>query len=320
MKKLFIPFVVISVFGYGQSAQILEIQHLIDARKFAAAESKAHELISRDDSDIAAIEKLGDIAGHQKQWDKAVSQYKKLIVLSPRSANYHYKYGGALGMKALEMSKLKAIGLVDDIKEAFHTAATLDPEHIEARWALVELYMQLPWMIGGSKKKALKYAQELEDLSKVDGYLAKGYVYEYADQPNEAERFYKLAVNVGGSVTCYSKLVDLYEETTKEPNKAISTLEEAHKAHKRNAMHYQIGKVCAKYNVQLDKGEACLRTFIKNHSVKDGVPIEWAYYRLAQIYRYKADKDNATKWIDKALAVRKDFKQALKEQEVIKTL
>ena len=78
-----------------------------------------------------------------------------------------------------------------DVKDAFLKAAELDPNHIDTRWALVELYIQLPGIIGGSKSKSFKYANELEALSKVDGYLAKGYIYEYDNEPENAEKYYK---------------------------------------------------------------------------------------------------------------------------------
>ena len=125
---------------------------------------------------------------------------------------------------------------------------------------------------------------------------------------------------MGGSVTCYQKLATLYESKTGEPGKAIQTIEEAQKKHDRNALHYQIGKVCADYNIQLDKGIQCLNTYIKNYSVKDGVPIEWAYYRIAQIYRHKGDKANALKWVNKALDTRPGFKEATKEKKRISTI
>ena len=73
----------------------------------------------------------------------------------------------------------------------------------------------------------------------------------------------------------------------------------------------QIGKVSADYNVQLDKGEKCLKTYIENYTVKDGVPLQWAYYRLAQIFKHKNDKKSALIWIDKALAFNSDFDFAL---------
>ena len=92
------------------------------------------------------------------------------------------------------------------------------------RWAMVELYMQLPGIIGGSKKKSLKYANELENLSKVDGYLAKGYIYEYDNELKLAENYYKKAIIVGGSLTCYDKLTKLYEAEN-QPIKAIANIE-----------------------------------------------------------------------------------------------
>jgi tetratricopeptide (TPR) repeat protein len=203
-------------------------------------------------------------------------------------------------MKALSVSKIKALGIIGDVKSAFLKAAELDPKHIDARWALVELYVSLPGIVGGSISKALKYANELQNLSKVDGYLAKGYVYEYDDEPELAEKYYKLAIKEGGSVTCYEKLTNFYESQD-QPDKAIDNLEEAQQKHQRNAMYYQIGKVCADYNIQLEKGEKCLKAYLSNHSSKDGVPKAWAYYRLAQIYKHKKNKTEALKWIDKAI-------------------
>jgi len=146
--------------------------------------------------------------------------------------------------------------------------------------------------------------------------LAKGYVHEYDNNPELAEKYYKLALEAGGSMTCYSKLSTFYENH-QQPKKAVATMEKAYDVHKRNALHYQIGKVCADYNLELEKGEHCLTTFIENHSVADGVPIEWAYYRMAQIQKNKQNRTQALKWIDKALAVRSNFKQAKREKERI---
>lgn len=288
----------------------------IQQKLFSKAEAELKPFVDNNENDLEAIELLGDAYGHQKKWDDAAKQYKKLTDAEPTEANYHYKYGGALGMKALSVSKLRALTIIDDVKAAFLKAAELDPNHIDTRWALVELYMQLPGIVGGSKSKSLKYANELEKLSKVDGYLAKGYIYEYDDEPELAEDYYLKAIEVGGSITCYDKLTALYEKENL-PEKAISNIEASQVKHKRNALHYQIGKVCADYNVQLDKGEFCLKVYIKNYSAKDGVPKAWANYRLAQIYKHKNNTEKALEYIDLALKelpkieVFKEFKESL---------
>lgn len=291
-------------------------ESLFNDNQFEQAEQFFIKHLSTNPRDLKSIEYLGDIAGHLKQWDKAIGYYKTLVEAKENNANYHYKYGGVMGMKALDVNKLKALSMIGDIKRSFKTAAKLDPNHIDVRWALVEFYIQLPGIIGGSEKTALAYANELENLSTVDGYLAKGYIAEYSNRPKDAETYYKNAIEVGGSVTCYQKLTNLYEQTTKEPEKAITNIEEAQTKHQRNGLHYQIGKIAAKYNIELQKGENCLLTYINNYSTNDGVPKAWAYFRLAQIYKHKGNKDEALKHIDKALS-EKQLKPFEKEKQVI---
>ncbi|MBT8271319.1 MAG: hypothetical protein HKO90_05575 [Flavobacteriaceae bacterium] len=317
MKKALIIFL-LPFIGFAQSI-VTDVNRLFEERKYVQAQRLLLDYVAENPEDIKAIELLGDAYGFLKNWDKAVSCYKELVNSNDLNADFHYKYGGALGMKALTANRIRALGLVGSIKKAFHTSARLDPNHIEARWALVELYMQLPGIIGGSKKKALQYAEELQELSPVDGYLAKGYVYEYDDEPDKAEYNYKRAVEVGGSITCFDKLTAFYENNNM-PDQAIANIEKASQKHQRNILHYQLGKVSADYNIQLDKGERCLRTFISNHSSKDGVPVEWAYYRLAQISKHRQNKTEALKWIDKALQQRSDFKQAIQEKQTIQAL
>lgn len=298
MKK-FLLLYLFPLFLFGQN-QLDEIPALFKQKQFDKAQQIVTNHLKNHPDNLQAIEFLGDVYGHKKQWDNAILNYKKLVETKPNTANYHYKYGGALGLKALSVNKLKALSIIGDVKNAFLTAAKLDPNHIETRWALVELYMQLPGIIGGSKSKSLKYAQELENLSTVDGYLAKGYIHEYDNAPKLAEDYYKKAINIGGSLTCFNKLTALYEKE-KEPQKVIKNIEATQQKHQRNALHYQIGKVAAEYNVQLKKGERCLEIYLKNYSPADGVPKAWAYYRLSQIHTHNKNKTEALKHINLAL-------------------
>ena len=195
--------------------------------KYEGAEPLLEEHLLSNPKDLQTLEYLGDLASFKKDWEKAAEYYKELTEAAADNADYQYKYGGALGMRALEVNKLKAMGLIGDIKRAFKKSANLDPNHIDVRWALVELYMQLPAILGGSEKTSLQYANQLQNLSPVDGYLAKGYIAEYSNRPKDAENYYKKAIKVGGSITCYQKLTDLYENKTNEPNKAIANIEVA---------------------------------------------------------------------------------------------
>lgn len=132
-------------------------------------------------------------------------------------------------MKAKSVNKFKALGMIDDIETAFLTAAKLDLKHIESRWALVMLYIELPGIVGGSESKAKKYSDELMNLSKVDGYLSKGYIDEYFNRYSKAEANYIKAHEIGKSKTTYQKLYNLYVNKIKDKAKAQKLKEQFEK-------------------------------------------------------------------------------------------
>lgn len=314
MSKL-IFFFLFPLLSFSQQS-IVFAEELLQKKEYIKAEVTLFDYLNENPNDLKGIELYGDAFSYQKKWDEAITQYDKLIAAKPEVANYHYKYGGALGMKALSVNKLMALSMIGDVKEAFLTAAKLDSKHIDTRWALVELYMQLPGIIGGSLSKSLQYANELEAISKVDGYLAKGYIYEYDSSPELAEKYYKKAIKVGGSLTCYEKLSAFYEKEN-QPEKALATIEASHEKHQRNALHYQIGKVAASYNIQLAKGEEFLHKYIANYKAGDGVPIAWANYRLAQIYKHRQNKAIALKYINLAISELPKVKVFKEEKDFI---
>ena len=195
-------------------------------RKFEQAKTLFENYLKQNPNHYKTIEYLGDIAGHEKDWDEAIKQYSILKNQFPKTANYWYKYGGAMGMKAKSVNKFKALGMIDDIESSFLKAAELDKKHIETRWALVMLYIELPGIVGGSEKKALKYSDELMELSKVDGHLSKGYIDEYFNRYKKAEANYLKAHEIGNSKTTFQKLYHLYLNKLKDKAKATKLKEQ----------------------------------------------------------------------------------------------
>jgi tetratricopeptide (TPR) repeat protein len=191
-----------------------------DSGKFEQAKIYFEGFFKQNPNDLKTIEYIGDIQCQFKQWEKAVPYYEKLTLLKPFVSDYFYKYGGAMGMQAKEANKFKALSLLDDVKVAFKKAIQLNPNHIGARWALIEIYIQLPGFVGGSESKAKKYAEELLKISPVDGYLSKGHIEEYFKRYTIAEKYYLKAIEIGNSKTTYQKLVDLYKNKMAQPEKA----------------------------------------------------------------------------------------------------
>ena len=225
MKKSLLLFLLFPLLILGQ-ANFEKGEKLYREGKFDQAQPFFESYLKSNPSHLKTLEYLGDIAGHNKSWDQSISYFKKLKTLKPNEANYYYKYGGVLGMKSLEVNKFKALGMIGEVRSSFEKAIALNPKHIEARWALIELNLKLPAIVGGSESKAIKYSTELRELSPVDGYLSRGHIEEYFKRYNEAELQYKRAVLIGGTKICYQTLADLYKNKMKQPDKANKVLEE----------------------------------------------------------------------------------------------
>ena len=267
------------------------VEYYISSKKYAEAE-KLLENNPNLNSDPALKNKLGEVYGYQLKWDKAIDIYSDLVRRFPENANYFFRYGGVLAKKAQSSNPLMAWMYVGRIKSSFKTALKLDPTSLHTHWALIDLYVSLPGIAGGSNSKAHSYAKQLKALSPLDGYLAIGYIHEYNEEPEKARVNYMKAF----------ELLDSYKEK------------------ERNQLNYQIGKISSDYQIDLDRGIEHMKTYIENYTVLDGVPLEWAYYRMAKLYRAKKNIDKAELWLEKALVTKPDFKPALKERTQLANL
>jgi len=195
-------------------------EKLFQSKKYNEAQLLFEGILKNNPLDLKTLEYLGEIAAHQKSWVKGAEYFKKLKELKPTVADYFFKYGGCLAMHAVEVNKIKAFSMVGDMKEAFEKAIELNPKHVQARWALIEIYLQLPGILGGSESKAISYSNELAQFSPIDGYLSKGRIDEYFKRYDAAEKNYKKAHEIGNSKVTFQKLYNLYLNKLKDPKKA----------------------------------------------------------------------------------------------------
>ncbi|MEX0996197.1 MAG: tetratricopeptide repeat protein [Flavobacteriaceae bacterium] len=285
---IFIPFIL-----SAQNTDFDRAVALYKAEQYQAAKPLFESHLKVNSTSLQTVEYLGDIAASALDWNKAIDYYKILVEKHPNNANYNFKLGGTLGRKAQNSNRFRAALLIGDIKKYLEKAAELDPSHREVRWALVDLYIALPSIIGGSETTARKYANQLMKISELEGYLSLGNIAESFNNPQEAENYYKKALSLNA----------------KNP-----------KTNKQNNINYHLGKISGLYNIDLNSGLHYLNTFIQNHTIRDGVELKWAYYRKAQIYRHLGDKNQAQKWISRAIASNEDFKEAHQEKEQISRL
>lgn len=200
--------------------EFVAAEKLYQEGNYNKSEKLFSKIYQEDNTNYKAKEYLGDIAGKQSNWDKAINHYEVLKNKFPNNAIYIFKYGGCLGMKAKNSNKFKALSMIDEVEKSLLKAASLDKNMIEVRWALVELYLELPAIIGGSEKKSRKYANELLEISTVDGYLALGRIEMYFKRYKSAEKHYIKAHQIGNSETTFKNLFNLYSNQLKSQDKA----------------------------------------------------------------------------------------------------
>ena len=278
-----------------------EFDSLFETKNYTQAVQKLEVYLDKTPQDLELLELMGDAYGFQSNWDKAAIYYKQLRDLDVRNATYHYKYGGVLGKLAKEGSKLKALGLISKVKSSFLKAAELDPKSINIRWALVELYTQLPGFLGGSYNKAMVYASELEQLSKPNGYFAKAYIYENSDREALAKTFYKKGLDTIEELQCFQPEVS----------------NAAHLNTHNNSVHFLVATACVLHNTQLSIGQNYIQFYIDVFSSKDREPLEAAYVLQVQLFKLQNKIPEASASIYKALSINPDFKPALKEKQLI---
>ncbi len=161
---------------------------------FEEAKIIIQNFLSDHPSDLEAIELAGDIAIAQKNWDEAINFFEKLVRLNPNNADFQYKYGGALGMKALSVSRWDSLSYLGDMRKAFEKSIQLDSHHLGAYWALISYHCEVPGILGGNKKKAYKLAQVLMQMSTFDGLLAHAFLAQHEGKDKLADKLYQEAI------------------------------------------------------------------------------------------------------------------------------
>ena len=141
------------------------IDSLIDNKQYMVAEKVIINSIKENPNNQILIKKLGDCYGFIKDWDNAIIQYQKLIELDSDNSVYNYKLGGTLAAKANETNRFKSLSLINKSKKYLLKSVELDNKNKPAMWVLVQIYTELPQLLGGSKLLALEYASELENIS-----------------------------------------------------------------------------------------------------------------------------------------------------------
>lgn len=295
------------------------IEALIAQGKFREARAQILKMPMDFKSGAQAAELTGDIFGGLKEWDSAMIYYERFKKIAPKNAAAHFKYGGALGMKALSKSKFSALMYLDDIEAHFQKAVEVDPSYTAAHWALIEYYLQVPSIMGGGTDKAQSQANSLFAVSPIDGWMARARLAEQDDDLDRAEQYYKKAITEGQSLWTYRGLISFYERH-KRWDSAFEQLKTAKAKFDDLSLNYQWAKMSVLSDKYVTQGLDYIAQCLEPNIQLEGIPEHWIRLRYAQLLRKVGQNKAALAQVNRALALETDFEQALQEQKALKKI
>ena len=249
--------------------------------------------------------------------EKAADIFERLVKAKPDVAEYHFWLGRAYGAEAQKANMFSAAGLATKVRSEFERAVQLDPNSTDARFGLIEYYMQAPGFLGGSAEKARQQADEIRKRDALEGHRAfaliavrqkkpdvarKEYLDAIREQPNSAE-----AHHIFGSFLMseknYAQARNEYETVVKlDPNFMWGW--------------FRIGQIAALSQSNYARGEEALRKYLAyKPDENDEPPLARAWYWLGQINEKQGRKAEAKQMYTTSLKLApgaKDVMDALK--------
>ncbi len=295
------------------------IKMLLDQGKLIEARSQILKMPKEAQSSPESLELIGDIYFGLKRWDSALIYYERFKDIDPKNPAGPFKYGGALGMKALSKNKFTALMYLDDIKASFQKSVDLDPTYVAAHWALIEYYFQVPSFMGGGVERAMQQADALYAVSPVDGLMARARVAEEDEDLGAAEQNYRQAVDTGQSLWAYKELISFYERH-KRWDSAFDQLKTAMTKFDDLSLNYQWAKMSVLSDKYVTQGRNYIAECLGPTAQVEGIPEQWIRLRYAQLLRKTGQNKTALEQVNLALVLDANFEQAKEEQRILQKI
>ena len=212
--------------------------------------------------------KLGEEYAAEKDWEKAIYYYDKLVKIDPENSDYLYRLGGTQAAYSEVVNKFRVLSIINSAKKNLIKSASLDTNHIYSRWALVQILTELPKFLGGNKTTALDYSKEIYDISKIHGLLAYYYIYNF--QKNEG-------LILDAEVKIFTEI---------QSNPILFEF---------NHFNFVVGKLLINTDTsQFNLALRYLNRYLLNYSSADRFSLEEVYYYLAYCNFYLGNNNSLT--------------------------
>jgi tetratricopeptide (TPR) repeat protein len=323
---------------------------LIQAGHWKRARPLVEQRYQANPGDARSAYLLSQVKAAFGDLDAAVKLAEKAAVLDSNNAEYHFQLGVVCGETAEKASLFAKGGWAHRFKEETDKAAALDPKNLDARFALMEYYLQAPRLMGGSKQKAAAMAEEISRISPARGYLAQArlaqeekdatreeaaFLKALAAAPedyeilvstasfynrdtqrkyDQAEKESRRAVKVNpGQASAYSSLAFALAAAERWPGLDAALAEAEKNVPDDLSPYYQAGRALLYTGKELPRAERYFHKYLGQEPEGEAPTLAHAHWRLGLVLEKEGHNPEAVSEIETALRLRPDLGEAKKD-------
>ena len=121
-----------------------------------------------------------------RRYVQALSHFDQLCDRDPNRFEYQFGRGASAGFLLSGRPSFRSLRYVVQLRSSFEAAVRLQPNSLVARRALLNIYLGLPRLLGGSQSKAEQQIKAIQSINPLEGALAAAI---YAMNDNDQSAF-----------------------------------------------------------------------------------------------------------------------------------
>lgn len=276
----------------AEATPLAAAQALARSGKTAEAQAAFEAILKQDPKSADAAITLTGLLFQRNEEDKAVEVMEKATKASPAHAEAFRVLGDAYGRAAVKAGVLSKFGLAKKCLAAYQRSAELDPKNVATHQSLYEYYRQAPGFVGGGDDKAAASLATIEKLAR-------------EIKATEPDRARPILAQVYTAQKKYDLAFGEFEEVLK-------TTPDHYNA------HFQIGRLAAITEQQLDRGLAALKRCLELTPPPNTPSHAAAHWRIGNILEKKKDVAGARAAYEAALKLDPKFTNAIEALKKLK--
>lgn len=287
--------------------------------------------------------------------ESALQLAETAVSLDGGNASYHFQLAVVCGETAEKASLFSKAIWARRFKEEAEKAAALDSKNLDARFALIEYYLQAPRLMGGSVEKARAMANEIGKIDLAQGYMAQArlaqgekdatkeegfYLKALAASPrdygilvslanfyaldsqrkfDEVEKFARQALEIeAGRVEAYSSLAYLYAFQQRRTELDLILGKAEKNVSDDFSPYFRAGRALLDQGKDLPRAERYFRKYLTQVPEADAPALAEAHWRLGLALEKQGRMKEAVSEIEAALRMKPNLTEAKKDLERLK--